>query len=552
MVDQTRRSMLGSALAVTSLGSSGLLGTACSSRSTAGSYRDTSVPESKETQRVTIIGSGFGGGVAALRLAQAGIPSVVLERGKRWVSGPNADCFPSIATGFDKRALWYEATNALNVQATIAEVPGLLGLGDLVDLEPYVGVVEPVVSPNMTVLVPAGLGGGSLVYQGMTLQPTEALFNRVLPKDLDYQKMDEVYYPKVARMLKVATGPDELIASPNYRAPRYFKECAEAAGYAVEKIPMPIDWSFALRELEGEMRPSYTNGDCAFGVNNGGKHSVDVTYIAAAEATGLVDVKTLHNVMSVTQLQNGEWEVFINVTDEAGTLLEQKTIVSKALIMAAGSVGSTRLLLRAQSQGTIPHLPSALGSGWGSNADRIVAWVTNLLEGFGQGQGGPVIYGSKDWANPDVANTVIQASIPPLGLDLRTTMLVGFGISDARGTWSYNPLSDNITVDWLREADALIHQKILERMGNIALAGFPSALLDTNTPVPSTWHPLGGANMETVCDLDGRVHDNPGLYVLDGALIPGSTAACNPSMTIAAVAERAIDNIIRNDIGSLL
>ena len=58
--------------------------------------------------------------------------------------------------------------------------------------------------------------------------------------------------------------------------------------------------------------------------------------------------------------------------------------------------------------------------------------------------------------------------------------------------------------------------------------------------------------MGAVCDLEGRVKGQPGLYVLDGALIPGSTAACNPSMTIAAVAERAMDSIVANDVGTLL
>jgi cholesterol oxidase len=55
-----------------------------------------------------------------------------------------------------------------------------------------------------------------------------------------------------------------------------------------------------------------------------------------------------------------------------------------------------------------------------------------------------------------------------------------------------------------------------------------------------------------VCDLDGRVHGQRGLYVLDGALMPGTTAACNPSMTIAAIAERALDNLVRHDVGSLI
>ena len=77
-------------------------------------------------------------------------------------------------------------------------------------------------------------------------------------------------------------------------------------------------------------------------------------------------------------------------------------------------------------------------------------------------------------------------------------------------------------------------------------------LVDTNGMVNSTWHPLGGACMETVCDLDGRVHGQRGLYVLDGALMPGNSAACNPSMTIAALAERALDNIVARDVGRVI
>lgn len=57
--------------------------------------------------------------------------------------------------------------------------------------------------------------------------------------------------------------------------------------------------------------------------------------------------------------------------------------------------------------------------------------------------------------------------------------------------------------------------------------------------------------MGRVCDLAGRVHGQRGLYVLDGALLPGTAAACNPSMTIAAVAERATDELLRQDLGTV-
>lgn len=60
---------------------------------------------------------------------------------------------------------------------------------------------------------------------------------------------------------------------------------------------------------------------------------------------------------------------------------------------------------------------------------------------------------------------------------------------------------------------------------------------------------MGGANLGRVCDLAGRVRGQRGLYVLDGALLPGSAAACNPSMTIAALAERALSRIVRRDAG---
>ncbi|MFD6106912.1 GMC oxidoreductase, partial [Nocardia salmonicida] len=84
------------------------------------------------------------------------------------------------------------------------------------------------------------------------------------------------------------------------------------------------------------------------------------------------------------------------------------------------------------------------------------------------------------------------------------------------------------------------------------IAGPDAQLIDTNAIFPSTWHPLGGANMDSVCDLDGRVLGQRGLYVLDGALMPGNTAACNPSMTIAAIAERALDVLVRTDVGVVI
>ena len=89
---------------------------------------------------------------------------------------------------------------------------------------------------------------------------------------------------------------------------------------------------------------------------------------------------------------------------------------------------------------------------------------------------------------------------------------------------------DDAVLRWPHEGDAGIQNGHIDPAVR-RIAGAAAVLVDTNKVVPSTWHPLGGANMGSVCDLDGRVLGQRGLYVLDGALMPGNAAACNPSMT---------------------
>ena len=112
---------------------------------------------------------------------------------------------------------------------------------------------------------------------------------------------------------------------------------------------------------------------------------------------------------------------------------------------------------------------------------------------------------------------------------------------------STTPRRTTPSSSWPGDADEALRRRIHDRISRIA--GPFSLLVDTTTLDTSTWHPLGGASMGTVCDLAGRVLGQRGLYVLDGALMPGNTAACNPSMTIAAVAERATDELVATDAG---
>lgn len=262
----------------------------------------------------------------------------------------------------------------------------------------------------------------------------------------------------------------------------------------------------------------------------------------------------------------------VNVTNTSGIIQSQQVISTGTLVLAAGTVNSTRLLLRAAHNGTITGLPDGIGQGYGTNGDQIYVW-TDLAQDLGTPQGGPVVYGSFDWNDPSTANTVIQASLPPVGvnltgiglpsallpaaaqlagltLDTRSTMLVGYGVSDTRGSIGYNTLTGQASLSWPSGGDSGIASVIKERI--TAVAGTASNLINTNDLANSTWHSLGGACMGTVCDTEGRVQGKKGLYVLDGALQPGNTGACNPSMTIAAVAERALDRIVKNDVGSII
>jgi cholesterol oxidase len=156
----------------------------------------------REQHRVVVIGSGFGGGVAALRFAEAGVPVLVLERGIRWPTGPNAETFPHVTQHpDDKRVRWLGSP--------------AFGALDPPSGERFTGLLERVRGDGIDIVCAAGVGGGSLVYQGMSLQPTEPVFYEVFPEQLDYRLLDRVYYPRVARMLQLATAPDELIESDN-------------------------------------------------------------------------------------------------------------------------------------------------------------------------------------------------------------------------------------------------------------------------------------------------------------------------------------------------
>lgn len=487
----------------------------------------------EERHRAVVVGSGFGGAITAMHLGRAGVQTLVLERGIRWPTGPNAETFPHMLQP-DRRMSW------------LSPVPVMPGVPPL-PTEPFTGLIERIPGNGMDVMCGAGVGGSSLTYHGVTLQPEGQYFAESVSSRIDYELLDTDHYRRVERMLRTATIPDDVLDHERYRSSRQFADRASAEGYDVIRAPMCIDWDVPRRELAGELPPSYTTGDVIFGSNNGGKFSVDVTYLAEAERTGQVTVAPLHRVNDIERAPNGTWITYVDRIHTDGTILERKRIVSDALFLGAGSAGTTRLLVKARAKGLVPDLPEGVGTGWGNNGDRVFA-VTGPLVGPGDHQGGPACIGARDYS--ETAGPVMLIAGPvPFPVDLGTTTMIGLGLVKGFGAWNYDAGRDDAVLNWDQAYDRELTRAIEERIRRIA--GPAAVVIDINAVDINTYHPLGGAPLESVCDDAGRVLGQRGLYVVDGAKVPGSTGACNPSMTIAALAEYGADDIVRHDVGRI-
>ncbi|MEV6823388.1 GMC oxidoreductase [Amycolatopsis sp. NPDC051102] len=241
----------------------------------------------------------------------------------------------------------------------------------------------------------------------------------------------------------------------------------------------------------------------------------------------------MHEVTGIGQRRNGRYHVAVERLDVRGAVLEHIRITCDRLILAAGGVHTPRLLLAAKASGALPHLNEFVGSQWGTNTDQIQLLRVGSMPGEGA-HGGPPAFLTR---SRDGLVTLTHTGVGGLG---KSWMLcLGMGIPDRFGRWTWSAAADAPRLEWTPRSDAGTRRATTEHLRRVA-GHVPSGATvhDPFGAHPLVVHPLGGAVLGKATDGQGRLHGYDGLYCLDAALMPGSTAAVNPAITIAAVVER--------------
>lgn len=504
-----------------------------------------------------VIGSGFGGAVTACRLAEGGYSVLILERGRRW----DKTNFPRTPTD---PWLWDHGHPELRH-----------------------GWIDFRVFPHMAVVQGAGVGGGSLIYANISVNAKPDTFETGWPPEITYAAL-EPHYRAVREMLQAQPVPENQWPERT----RLLKLAAERAGTADRFEPLDLAvtfdeaWQYDLPDPHAHSHSKeFINahgkgqgtcvhlGNCDIGCDVGARNTLDLNYIARAEGHG-AEVRPLHLARGIEPVTDGYRVWFDRIEDEA---LVPGEVSGRVVIVAAGSLGSTELLLRCRDQyRTLPNLSPFLGRNWSSNGDFLtpaihplravsptrgptITAAVNFLDGSHHGQH----FFIEDGGFPDLAGNYLMrlaegASAHPGVKALINTVRFLLSGSDpfkhvmpwfaqgrdaANGTLSLK--ANRLFLDWdVRESEPTINAIVQTHMDFAAKTG--------GVPlVPLTWtigrdlvtpHPLGGCNMGTepdrgVVDHKGEVFGYRDLYVADGAIVP-EALGLNPSKTIAALAER--------------
>jgi cholesterol oxidase len=516
------------------------------------------------TYDAVVVGSGFGGGIAACRLAEAGKRVCVLERGRRFAPGD----FPEEPTQAPEM-LWHESLNPE-------------------------GLFDVRMMRDVSVITAAGVGGGSLVYANVQLRAPADVFDRDWPAALDRRVLDP-WYDRTEEALQPRPTPDDP-ALPKVRA---FAAAGRHVGKEAEPLPLAVHFGEPREHpFSGAKQEGCQNlGRCDIGCPVNARNTVDITYVARAEKYG-AEVRPLHLAGDIAPppAPGGNWTVSFKHLGDG----EDGSVEAPTLILAAGTIGSSRLLLKNRRR--LPGLSAALGSRFSGNGDALgiafdpsAADVQNARNDYG-----PVMTSKLDYTEErrlivadgglpanfdvllDVARGVnvirgwrrlllrLRAALIHLGWsdqavrprelhlaqresDVDSLIFLMIGRDAADGQMRLTRLFRRFDIRWSMDASAQLFADLERSAKEIAEASGATpfyALEGGPLSKFTTVHPLGGCPMADdpaagVVDDAGRVHGYRGLYVLDGSIVP-TALGVNPSKTIAALAERGAAQLVED------
>ncbi|MFG2178576.1 GMC oxidoreductase [Streptomyces abikoensis] len=524
MTDPRRRDVLGLAA------KGALAGIAGAGLGRSGGGAALAAAASRTHFRALVIGSGFGGSVAALRLGRAGVDTLVVERGREWPVLPALPLFGS-PTRITDTMFWFRRTTRW---------PGMLP----VPVTPAPGVMELSEERDLDIACAAAVGGGSVVYTGVTIAPPRRFFERLYPSGLPYDEFTGKWFPTVRAMLRAAPMPRDVYDSAPFTHSRLWDRQLAHARMTTRPADSTFDWHVVRQELARTLPPSATIGESDFGCGTGAKRDLTRTYLPTALATGHVQLRALHEVRSVGRRRDGGYSVVVRRLGEDGAPLGTTEFTCDMLFLAAGALNTNRLLVAAREEGRLPDLPDTVGTGFGDNGDQVNL-RSQPLEPIGPAQGSPC------------ASTAFLPTGFGLPIRVENWVLPGFASlpatatfamtvdTDHRGSFRYDPSSRRVVLaDWTREKSAAAARAVLAFSARVVEANPGTLPVTVNTLHPFTGHPVGGCVIGRSTDLEGRVKGCAGLYVVDGSLLPGNVGGANPSLTIAAIAERALAGIV--------
>ncbi|MFH9068956.1 GMC oxidoreductase [Streptomyces alboflavus] len=490
---------------------------------------------------VVVIGTGYGGAVAALRLAEAGVDVHMLEMGMAWdTPGSDGKIFAN-TTSPDARSYWLRTR-------TKQPLSNFLGFPIDRDVPRHTGILDAEEFGGIIVYQGRGVGGGSLVNGGMAVTPKRENFAAVLPS-VDAGEMYGTYYPRANAGLGVSViDPAWFETAECYKYARVGRKHAQRSGFPFVFVPDVYDWDYMKREAAGTAPKSALAGEILYG-NNHGKKSLQQTYLARARATGRVTVSPLHKVTSVTPAAAGGYTVTVDQIDTTGDTVATKAMTADKVFFAAGSVGTSKLLVKLRGTGALPHLNGEVGKGWGDNGNVMCGRANHLWDPTGSLQSAIPTAGIDNWA---AGGAFAEVAPLPTGIETYASFYLSITKNPHRAQFTWNAAAGRAELNWQTawkqpsiDAAKTIFDKINAKEGTI----YRTDLFGTYKIWGDhlTYHPLGGAVLGKATDNYGRLHGHPGLYVIDGALIPGNTSV-NPFVTITALAERNIEKIIAADL----